>query len=68
MLWEKHGTIKCAAMLEEWMINGEDSMIGHADETLLWRNCTLREQDPKHTVTEYIVTHVHINFYSHSNS
>ena len=36
--------------------------------TLLWRNCTLREQDPKHTVTEYIVTHVHINFYSHSNS
>ena len=23
--------------------------------TLLWRNCTLREQDPKHTVTEYLV-------------
>ena len=35
MLWEKHGTIKCAAMLEEWMINGEDSMIGHADETAM---------------------------------
>ena len=32
MLLEKHGTIKCAAMLEEWMINGEDSMIGHADK------------------------------------
>ena len=29
---------------------------------LLWRNCTLREQDPKHTVTEYIVLSFSLTF------
>ena len=29
---------------------------------LPWKNCTLREQDPKHTVTEYIVLSFSLTF------
>ena len=31
VLWEMHGTVTCAAMLEEWRINGDRSIVAHAD-------------------------------------
>ena len=31
VLWDKHGTIACAALIEEWRINGDKSIVAHAD-------------------------------------